>query len=465
MLSPKIQSLDDRPSVPAQARHERPLEHSPNFSHASSNLRFYALAWLTTAGALAYFCRNATGVPESTIRHDLGLNIEQSGWLLSAFFWTYALFQVPAGWFAERVGTRIALTISVLGWSLAMLGMGLAPGFWVLIVAQLAMGVAQAGLMPAAVNSIGHWMPLAERSFACGILAAGLQIGAVAASGLAGALVEPLGWRFVFIVFAVPGIIWSLGFYQGFRDDPTEVLPPDSAELLRITADLPGATTESQIPLNQPQEWNAIVRNPTIWWLCGQQICRSAGYQFFPSWFPTFLQKTHGISITSSGYLQGLVMAGVLFGCVFGGLLTDRIWKRTGSLRASRSGVGAASLGICAAMFLAAWWVERAEIAVLLLAIGNFAAAFAGPSAFAATIDIGGRRVPQVAGLMNMIGNIAAGACPVVVGRLFRATDNWNFILLLFAGIFLVGAICWLFVNPHTRLVRAPNSTGAERPS
>ena len=82
------------------------------------------------------------------------------------------------------------------------------------------------------------------------------------------------------------------------------------------------------------------------------------------------------------------------------------------------------------------------------LALSLFAA-LAGPCAFAATIDIGGRRVPQVFGLMNMCGNLAAAACPVLVGWLFARTANWNLVLLLFAGVYLAGAIGWLFVNPR----------------
>ena len=147
---------------------------------------------------------------------------------MGAFFWSYAIFQVPSGWFSERFGTRIALSIFTLVSSAAMLGTGLAPGFWLLVIAQLAMGVAQAGLLPATVNSIGHWMPLAQRSVACGILGVGMQVGAIAASGLTGAMMAPFGWRFVFLAFALPGILWTIGFFGRFRDDPTEVLPPDS---------------------------------------------------------------------------------------------------------------------------------------------------------------------------------------------------------------------------------------------
>jgi ACS family glucarate transporter-like MFS transporter/ACS family D-galactonate transporter-like MFS transporter len=155
------------------------------------------------------------------------------------------------------------------------------------------------------------------------------------------------------------------------------------------------------------------------------------------------------VSVEKSGYLQGFVLGGALVGCVVGGLLTDWVWRQTKSLRVSRSGVGTLALASCSMVIVGAWFVESTEAAVALLAIGNFLAAFAGPCAFAAAIDIGGKHVPQVAGMMNMCGNFAAAACPLLVAMLFQRTANWNLILLLFAGVFLAGAICWLFVNPQ----------------
>ncbi len=110
--------------------------------------------------------------------------------------------------------------------------------------------------------------------------------------------------------------------------------------------------------------------------------------------------------------------------------------------------MGAASLGACSLLILGAWFVEDISLAVAMLTLGAFFAALAGPCAFATTIDIAGPRVPQVFGLMNMCGNFAAAACPVLVGTLFQATKNWNFVLLMFAGIYLVGAICWILVKP-----------------
>jgi ACS family glucarate transporter-like MFS transporter/ACS family D-galactonate transporter-like MFS transporter len=417
-----------------------------------TRVRYGALAWLTLAAALAYLCRNAIGVAESTIREDLRLTLEQSGWFMGAFFWTYAVFQVPCGWFSERVGSRIALSVFALTWSAAMLGMSIVPGFWLLIVAQLAMGIAQAGVFPASCNSVSRWMPLAQRSFGWGVVAAGMQVGAIAASGLTGRTMTELGWRLAFALFALPGFVWVLGFFIRFRDDPAEVLEPDSSELALIRLDRAADESKPQREAAELTELLTIALAPNMWWLCGQQICRASGYMFFASWFPTFLQRTRGVSIETSGYLQGVVLLGALVGALLGGLFTDWVWSVTKSLRISRSGVGATSLATCAMLVLGAWFVQSTQVAILLLALGAFCFSFAGPAAFAVAMDIGGPRVPQVAGMMNMSGNIAAAACPVVVAQIFQWTANWDLILLIFAGAFLVGAICWLFVNPQRKI-------------
>ena len=391
-------------------------------------------------------------VAESTIREDLGLTIRQSGWFMAAFFWSYAALQVPSGSVAHRRGTRFAMVAFACAWSVAAICIGVAPGLWLLVVAQLLMGAAQAGIFPSSCYAISHWTPLARRTLACGALAAGMQVGAITASLTTGALIDVMHWRWVFALFAVPGFLWAAGFFLRFRNHPVDDPKVNDEELAiirvgRLLEDISSNTIS-------PTPWRLIFRNPALWFLCGQQVCRAAGYMFFASWFPTFLQETRGVSVKESGYLQALVFAGTLAGSLFGGLLTDWIWQRTGNLRISRSGVGATFLFGCAVLILCAWFVESTFLAVLLLSVGSLLAAMAGPCASAASIDIGGNHVPQVYGIMNMTGNFAAAACPILIAELFEWTSNWTIVLLLFAAIYLVGAICWAMVDCRQQILK-----------
>jgi ACS family D-galactonate transporter-like MFS transporter len=423
-------------------------EHNPG--EKPTTARFEVLGLLAMAAMIAYLARNSLGVAESTIRDDMHLSLSQSGWFMGAFFWSYAVLQIPSGWLAQRYGTRRMLTLFAIGWSAAVLCIGSAPAFWILIAANLLMGAAQAGIFPSACYSISHWIPQARRSSACGILSAGMQVGAIMVAVVTGPLIADIGWRRAFMIYAIPGFLWALVFMSRFRDQPADdaTVNDMERELIQSGARRPNASASNR----GPTPWMAMAWSRTVWFLCLQQMCRSAGYIFFATWFPTFLQKARNMTVSDSGYLQALVLGGTLVGSFGGGLVTDWILRRTGNLKLSRSGVGAGCLLVCALLILAAWFVKDVTAAVALLAGGAFFAALAGPSAYVVTIDIGGGHVPQVFGLMNMMGNLAAAACPIVVGELFERTDNWDLALLMFAGLYLTGAICWLFVDPRQKI-------------
>ena len=428
-----------------------------------TTVRYRVIAWLVAAAALSYLCRNVVSVAESSIRADLEWTKEQSAWFMGTFFLTYGLFQVPSGWFSEKIGARWALALFAVAWSLATCGIGLATAFPVLIAMQLLMGIAQAGIFPASCNAIGVWMPMSRRSLSCGAVAAGMQVGAIASSALAGALLVSSSWRWVFVWFALPGLVWAIGFAVRFRNTPGDDRHVNEAELETIRGG------------NKLQDRNALAGNaqalvgslwlsPTLWFLCGQQIFRASGYMFFASWFPTFLQEARGVTVAHSGVLQGLVLAGTLLGSLLGGYITDWVWQRTGSLRASRSGVGGAALGACALLVLMAWFVANVNVAVGLLATGALCAACAGPCAFATAIDIAGPRVPSVFGVMNMTGNLAAMACPILVAKIVEETGNWELVLGLFAAVYALGAGCWCLLIVPTGARSQPRGAGGVDP-
>lgn len=440
LASPGNAILDSKPpDHPSQLPVERP-----------TGIRYRVMGWLALAAALSYLCRNAIGVAESELRRDLGLTHSQSGWVLGAFFWTYALLQVPAGSFSQRLGSRITMSLFAIGWAVGMLATAASPGFWLLIIAQLVMGAAQAGIFPASTNTVSHWVPMSQRSFGCGLLAVGMQTGAIAASLLTGPLLIAMGWRGTFALFAIPSLLWAVVFFIRFRNHPQECSKVNAAELQLIRGNPPpGADSDAEAPSSARMNWGKLARTPAIWFICGQQICRASGYMFFASWFPTFLQETRGVSLSESGYLQGWFFAAALTGSLLGGWVTDCIWNRTGSLWLSRCVVGGCALATCASLILSGWFIEDARTAVGMLALGGFFAAFAGPCTFATTIELGGAHVPQMLGLVNMSGNLAVAACPVVIGLIVETTGSWNLILVLFAALYLAGAICWLLVRPN----------------
>lgn len=408
-------------------------------------MRYVALTALSSTAILAYLTRNAIGVAESTIRTELALSPRESGWMMGAFFWSYATLGIPAGWLGYKYGTRGMLATCLIAWSAATALMGVAAGFLVLLAAQLLMGAAQAGMLPCTVKSVADWMPTSRRAFACGSLGAGMQVGAIVAAYLTGWLLDRIAWREVFLLYSLPGIVGAIAFYAMFRNHPAQARLVNDAELSLIQGDASDESPVNNCSVKNP--WGDFLRSRTVWFISLQQVFRAAGYMFFASWLPSFLQTTRGVSIKESGEMQAIVFVAALTGSLLGGVLVDWVYVKTASKTVSRRAVGSSCMLLCGLLVLSSLFVGNAMMAVALMSIGLFLAAIGGPCALAAVIDVGGDHVPEITAIMNSAGNFAVALCPVAVGMFFEATEDWNLVLWGFAGIYIAAAACWLFVD------------------
>jgi sugar phosphate permease len=423
-----------------------------------TRVRYGVLAFLAAAAAVAYLDRNGMMVAEKTIRADVHLTEDQMGLLMgAAFFWPYALCQIPMGWLAQRLGPRVWLPFLMLVTSAATALFGIGGGFAALFFSRAISGAAQAGLFPGCTQTIGRWYPATERGIATGVLSAFMSVGGATGALLTGWLLEPVGWQMLCMWYALPGLLWAIGFSYFFRNSPAEHPATNEAERKLIAADRPApAPADARQPGGV---WLALALSPALWLICGQQFFRAAAYAFFQSWFPTYLAETRGVSITQAGNLTVLPLLGFIFGMLSGGRASDLVYRRTGSLFLARkvlsmSAVIASGLAVASAFF-----VDDPTIAVLTISWGAFLAGLAGPLAYAITIDMGGRNVATVFATMNMAGNVGAGLLPWVVPSFRRAVEadpwlleladgnGWNAVLLLFAAMYFASAACWLLLR------------------
>ena len=202
-----------------------------------------------------------------------------------------------------------------------------------------------------------------------------------------------------------------------------------------------------------PTPWLALFSSPALWWLCGQQVFRAAGYMFFTSWFATYLQETRGVSIAHSGFLNMLPLIVVVAAGLMGGALSDWLLKRTASRDVARRWMSMVSLLACAGLIFWALVIEDALAAVLVISAGSFFAALASPCAYAMTIDMGGPHVATVNATMNMMGNFGAWTFPIAVPWLLVRFGNWDAVLVVFGALYVVGALFWLLLKPEGTIV------------
>ena len=411
----------------------------------ATRVRYVVMVWLCMAAIIAYIQRNCISVAEENIREDLQLTMEQMGLAMNAFLISYALFQIPAGMLSHKWGTRRALPTFAALWSISTGLTALADGLPMLFLTRFAVGAAQAGVFVCSTLTISKWFGTASRGFPSGLLGSAMSVGGAIAAALTGLLLEIVSWPWVFVLFAVPGLIWALGFYLWFRDNPQDHPAVNDEELALLE---PSSTLPTK-PGNEPTPWALILTSPAMAWICGQQFFRAAAYFFFTSRFPTFLKMTRHVNTADAGLLTSLPLLGVVFGGFLGGILSDWLLAKTGSRRISRQGLAVASLSVCTLCILLAYFVDDALLAVLIIGAGSLCAAFAGTCAYTITIDMGGKHVAMVFSLMNMSGNVGAMLFPALVPVLVAATGDWDLVLFAFAAVYLAAAVCWAFLNPN----------------
>lgn len=425
-----------------------------------TRVRWLVCLWMSAAAVIAYLSRTSISVADTTIRDSLRISEDEMGLVMGpAFFWTYALAQIPTAWLGQRFGSRMMLVIFTAAGSASVLLFGLANSLTVLILARMAMGISQAGTFPCATQTFARWNSGTERAVANGFLSGAMQVGSGIGLILTGFLIGIVGWRATFLLFALPGVAWAIGFGRWFRNDPSEHPGVNQAELVAIASGKPNASSAPDSSTPHATPWRRLLGSGTMWLICIQQFFRAGAHVFFASWFATYLQKTRGVSIEQSAWLNAMPVIAVMLASFVGGGLSDAILVRTGQLGLARKGVATTSLLLCAAIVAAAWFIDDPLFAVLLISAGVFMAGFAGPISYAVTIDVGGRNAPAVFATMNMVGNLGAGLLPLVVPHFRSAIEelatgtgdayrtSWNAVLLLFATTYLIAALCWVWLR------------------
>lgn len=419
------------------------LSSSPSEPAASvrpSRVRYWVLALLCLATTTAYVDRGCISVMEKLIRVDLDIDKETMGTVLGAFFIVYALFQVPAGWLGHVWGTRRALAFYSILWSAATGFSALATGFVGLFVARIWMGMAEAGVIPCSADALSKWFPSTRRGRASGILASFQGVGAAFGSLLTGLLLADLGWRIIFLLYAAPGILWSIWFFWWFRDRPRDHTSVNAAERELIEE---GVTIQSSDEVRGPTPWWEMLTSLPLWGMNAQQFFRAGAFAFYLTWFPTFLQETRGVSPSASGVFATFPHITTLLGGIMGGFVSDWLLVRTGSLWASRQGLGAMAMGVCTLFMLPAYFISDPYFTVAFVAGSAFFSAMAGPCVFVFTIELGGKHVSPVFGVVNMAGNLGAAAFARLVPTLVDAT-GWNHSLTLVMVLNLLCVGFWL---------------------
>ncbi len=363
-------------------------------------------------------------VKHQSFLSEMGASKEQLGRVLGAFFLTYALFQIPAGWASDRFGGRKMLTIYILAWSILTGVTGMVTSLTGLLLARLACGVAQAGAYPTSGAIIRHWFPVQNRGIASGLVSMGGRIGGAMSPFLATWLIlQTHSWRTTLLIFAAAGIVTAFLYWWMVRDRPSMHGGTNEAE--RALSGVDSNREKANLSEVPGMLW-ACCKSRSLWLNAFVQFATNIGWAFLVTWLPTYLSQSKGVdNLTGAKMVTGILAIGIPAQIV-GGFFSDWCVKTLG-LRWGRVMPVACASFVAGCAYLACIGLDNVWSVVICCGIVSAMTDIGNPSFWAYAQDVGGKNTAAILGWCNMIGNFGASLSAVAIPYLMTWGESTGY--------------------------------------
>jgi MFS family permease len=312
-----------------------------------------------------------------------------------------------------------------------------------LLVARFLFGAGEAGAFPCVARVLSRWVPLRERGTAKGIFFAGAYASAAATTFVVTALLPLMSWRTILVVFGCVGFVWIFAWHRWFRDEPGDHPAVNQAECEIIVKDRP-----PELPRHTGWHyWRTLMRQRNVLLLCALYMPNCATFYFCITWLPSYLRERHGFENTQLGLVAALPLFLSIGTQFFGGYLSDRITVRYG-ITAGRRTPGIVGYSLAAVFILSAVLATDAVLAAVFIALAASACMLTTAPAWSTCVDIGREHSATVSATMNTSGQIAAILVPPITGYSLKLFNNWDTPFWLLTGLYIMGAVCWAFIEP-----------------
>lgn len=391
-----------------------------------------------------YFDRINLSVAGPQLQHDFGLNAAQLGWLFSAFFWSYAVVQIPTGLILDRFGVTPIGRIGAVLWSAGTALTTLAGGFGGLLAIRALLGIAEAPAFPGNAKATGYWFPRTERALATAIFDAAAKFSNVIGAPLVAITIIYFGWRGAFWATAILSFIYFIAFCLFYRD-PSADTHLDKREHDYILAG--GAAPEGAPPTGAGAMLGYLLRNRKVWGLTIGFAAYGYSFYLFLTWLPGYLVREQHMSlIGSAGYTTIPWIVATIADLIVGGWLVDHLISRGYSETRVRKAVLVLGMLTGLAVFGAGFTTNTGwAIVWISVALGGLAAAapvgWSIPSLIAPKGGAG-----TIGGIMNLFNNLMGVVAPVATGYIVGTTRSFNEAFLVAGAVLLVGILSYVFL-------------------
>lgn len=373
--------------------------------------------------------RSSLGIAAPVIMKELNIDTATMGVALSAFFWTYTMFSLPAGNLADKHGAKTVLGWAAFAWSVASAATGFASGLIGIILARLGVGLGEAAVFPVTAKIAGDNFPSKERATAIGWYLSGARLGYAATPIVMGFLIAQFSWRLAFLITGLGSLSWCVLWYYWYKDASAQ--PGTNAAKGKVV-----------VP------WKQLLTNRCTVGIFFTKFCGDYLYYMFLTWVPSYLVMERGFSILKMGIFASLPFLTAFIVQPMAGYLSDWLVKKGASLTVARKGV-LVTAQLCGATMMVVGFVDDPMVAVAVLTLNIAAVSTVGGMMFTLVTEVSPPGMTgTVTGGMNTVGAAAGILAPTITGFIAKVTGSFQLALGVSGGLLALAACTVLFVIP-----------------
>lgn len=393
----------------------------------------WAIVCLLSLGmVIAYIDRAnisvALALPE--FKKAFQLTDSQRGALNSAFFWSYAFLQIPAGYVVDRYGVKWPYAISFVMWSLFSAMTAFTTTIGQIVGLRVLLGIGEAIVTPASMRWIRFNIPESQRGLAVGIYMAGTKYGPGIGLPAAAFLSRDYGWQNMFLILGLGGMVWLIPWIFMVRND-------DRALATEAAAKITGPT----LPFGD------VFKTPLIYGVIIGTFCYNYFVFFSMTWLPAYLIEQRGMTSEQMGIISFASFAGMGTVAILAGLVADRMIARGYNAVKVRKGFTLAGLGLASTELIGALSGDtNVAMVFAVISLAGLGLATANYWALTQTLIPGGALSGRIAGVQNFASNVAGIVAPLLTGWLKQTTGTYEAPMAFIFGLLLLGIGSYVFL-------------------
>jgi MFS family permease len=403
----------------------------PGIDATSKRTRWTIIGLLCVGMMIAYFDRVNLSIALALddFKNFFGLSDSDRGAVNSAFFWSYFVLQIPAGWLVDRFGVKRPFAIGFCLWSLISAATALAGSVRQLFVLRMLLGVGESIVTPAGMRWIRFHCREEQRGLAVGLYMAAAKIGPAVGAVLATLLISAYGWRLMFVILGLGGLVWLVPWLKLVKDDDREL-----------------EAVQAKTSRQPAVAFGTIMASPVIWGTIIGTFCYMYFVYFCMTWMPAYFVERRNLSLNSMGLYTMFSFLGMAIVATLSGWWADRMIARGGDAVRVRKGFTIAGFLMASTELIGAM-SESPSVALFfaVFSLSGLGLTTANYWALTQTL-IPGAAVGRIVGVQNCAANLPGIVAPLLTGWLKQTTGSYEAPMQAIWVFLLAGIAAYVFL-------------------